>query len=106
MGRVGSDARLINLIWSEELLAEAKRVLIDYKPLPEAVGERWVGYMRESFPEGRVDIKTVDPGIDLSAMTRDPDDEHVCALALAGGASYLFTLSLHVRSRLSARLAW
>lgn len=102
MGRVGSDARLINLVWSEELLAEAKRVLIENKPVPEHVADRWVGYMRENFPDGCVDIKLVDPSIDLSAMTKDPDDEHVCALALAGAASYLFTFD---RGYLRAALA-
>ena len=71
------------------LLAEAKRALIERKPLTAAVADRWVGYLRQSFPDGRVEIIARPPGVDLSAMTADPDDEHVCALAVAGRADLL-----------------
>jgi predicted nucleic acid-binding protein len=37
----------------------------------------------------RVDLATV--SIDAAAMSSDPADAHVCALALGGDAGYLFT---------------
>lgn len=91
MGRVAREARLLDLIWSEQLLAEAKRVLIEAKPASEPIAERWVSYLRGAFPDGHIDITSVADDIDLSAMTSDPDDEHVCALALAGDAQLLVT---------------
>lgn len=89
LGRVAGSLRLLDLIWSDELLAEAERVLIERKPLtPEQAG-RWVGYLREAFPGGRVDLATV--SVDAAAMSSDPADAHVCALAVGGNASYLFS---------------
>ena len=69
MGRVAAQSRLIDLIWSDDLLDEAKRVLIDYKPLDPVIAERWVGYMRNSFPDGRIDISTIGDEINLEEMT-------------------------------------
>lgn len=51
-----AQARLFDLVWSDELLGETKRVLIERKPTSEAVAERWVSYLRDAFPDGRVDI--------------------------------------------------
>lgn len=91
IGRVAREARLFDLIWSDELLAEAKRVLIETKPMSEPVAERWVSYMRDAFPDGRTDIADTVKTTDLSRLTRDPNDQHVCALALAGEAQLLIT---------------
>ena len=90
-GRVSAEARLLDLIWSEPLLAEAERVLIERKPVPPQVAARWVGYLRQAFPGGEVDISGLDPVIDLTTLTSDPDDHHVCALAIVGEADCLFT---------------
>lgn len=103
MGRVAADARLLDLIWSDELLDEAARVLRENKPLEPAVAERWVGYMRDSFPAGRVDIAGLGSGVDLTSLTKDPGDHHVCALAVAGGARYLFTFDRGYCVRVSLR---
>lgn len=90
-GRLAREARLFDLIWSDELLNEAKRTLIERKPTTDAIAERWVGYLREAFPDGHTDINALPEGIDLATMTADPDDQHVCALALAGKAQLLIT---------------
>jgi predicted nucleic acid-binding protein len=82
---------VLSLIWSDELLNEAQRVLVDRKPLPSPSAERWVSYLRTAFPDGRVDIATRAVRADLSSFTNDADDEHVCALALAGEATLLLT---------------
>jgi predicted nucleic acid-binding protein len=84
-------ARLLTLIWSDQLLAEAKRVLTERKPLTEPVADRWVGYLRDSFPDGRTDLAALPAGLDVSGLTSDPADEHVAALAIVGGARYLLT---------------
>jgi hypothetical protein len=85
-GRLALDAQLFAILWSDELLAETKRVLIERKPVDEPVAERWVRYLRDAFPEGRVTPPDEHP-VDLATVTSDPDDEHVCALALASAPS-------------------
>ena len=91
LGRLASELRLMNLIWSDELLTEAARVLTERKPMTAAVAARWVNYMRVAFPNGKIEITAVDPDIRLDAMTIDVDDWHVCALAVAGRANLLIT---------------
>jgi predicted nucleic acid-binding protein len=91
LGRLALQQRLLTLIWSDELLAEAERVLTARKPLPAAVAAQWVGYLREAFPEERVDLGAAGAGVDLGSLTSDQDDEHVCALALTGDAELLLT---------------
>jgi predicted nucleic acid-binding protein len=85
MGRLASGARLFDLIWSEELLDETKRSLIERKKLSAEAAEAWVEHMRREFPDGRVDPSAIPDDLDLAALTRDPDDAHVCALAIVGG---------------------
>lgn len=89
-GRLAIDAGLFAIAWSDELLAETKRVLIERKPVSEPVAERWVSYLRDAFPEGRVTLPDQQP-VDLTTLTSDPDDEHVCALALATAPVTLVT---------------
>jgi predicted nucleic acid-binding protein len=91
LGRLALQQRLLTLIWSDELLAEAERVLAARKPLPTAAAAQWVGYLREAFPQERVDLDTLEAGIDLGSLTSDPDDQHICALAVAGGAELALT---------------
>jgi predicted nucleic acid-binding protein len=91
MGRIAQRLRLIDLVWSAELLDEAKLALIERKGLGDDVARRWVDYLPRSFPAGRVDIAEALASGDLGSMTRDPGDHHVCALAIASGADYLLT---------------
>jgi hypothetical protein len=83
LGRVASELRLLTLIWSDELLAEATRVLIQRKPMPDVAARRWAGYLREAFPAERVDLSTVSPSsrsigspwiltIDMCVLSRWP----------------------------------
>ena len=94
MGRLAGSVRLFDLIWSEELLDEVKSSLIERKGLSVEVAEAWVGHMRREFPDGSVDLSAVPDDLDLTSLTRDLDDVHVCALAIAGNADYLFTFIL------------
>jgi predicted nucleic acid-binding protein len=90
-GRLALQLRRFGLLWSDELLAEAKRKLIEEKALSSAVAERWVGLLAENFPVGRVEIADALDRLDFTALTADPGDHHVCALAVAGNADYLIT---------------
>ncbi len=91
MGRVAKRLGLLDLVWSEELLAEAKRSLVGKKGLSEKAAGRWIGYLPQNFPDGEQDLARAAPSVDLSGLTDDPDDHHVCRLAIASGAVYLFT---------------
>ena len=102
MGRVATIGRFITLVWSDELIAEARDSLITRKGLAPEVAERWVGHLPSEFPEGRIDIGATRQRVDLSELTKDPHDEHVCALAVAARPATLFT---HDRGYLREPLA-
>jgi predicted nucleic acid-binding protein len=91
IGRLAHQERLLTLVWSEELLDEAKRILLERKPVPEEAAERWVDYMRQAFPDQRIDINHLPGDLDLNTLTTDPGDHHICALAIAGHADLLLT---------------
>ncbi len=91
MGRVARRLELLDLVWSKELLAEARRSLIEKKGLSEDAAARWVGYLPQNFPDGEADLTGAASSVDLSTLTDDPDDHHICRLAIASGAAYLFT---------------
>jgi predicted nucleic acid-binding protein len=91
LGRIATQLDLLTLIWSDELIAEIERVLVERKPMSLEAAQQWSGYLRLAFPNERVDLAQWPSGIDLTALTRDPGDEHVCALAIAGQADLLLT---------------
>ena len=91
MGRVAKGLELLDLVWSEELLAETRRSLVEKKGLSEDAAARWVSYLPQNFPDGETDLTSATASVDLSALTDDPDDHHVCRLAIASDAAYLFT---------------
>lgn len=91
IGRLAVGPRLFDLMWSDQLLEEARSALVSKKGIPEDAAEAWVGHLRREFPYGRVDPVVVPDGLDLAALTRDPGDLHVCALAITGDAELLFT---------------
>jgi predicted nucleic acid-binding protein len=91
MGRVAGRLRLLDLFWSDELLAEARKSLVEKKGLASDVAQRWVDYLPQNFPAGQTKVDEALSTIDLSSLTSDPGDHHVCALALASSADYLFT---------------
>ena len=91
LGRTARRLRLLDLFWSEELLAEATNSLVEKKGLSKDVAQRWVDHLPENFPAGHTRIDAALNTIDLSGLTSDPDDHHVCALVIASNADYLFT---------------
>lgn len=91
MGRLARGLRLLDLFWSEELLTEAKNALVEKKGLPNDVARRWVDYLPQNFPAGHTKIDKALSTTALSSLTSDTGDHHVCALAIASNADYLFT---------------
>ncbi len=91
LGRLALEARLLDIVYSDELLAETKRVLMRDKPVGEPIAERWISYLRDAFPNGATSITNIPAAVDLASLTSDPDDEHVCALAIAAEANLLIT---------------
>jgi hypothetical protein len=78
MGRVAKGLELLDLVWSEELLAETRRSLVEKKGLSEDAAARWAGYLPQNFPDGEQDPADLSAGVDLDILTDDPDDHHVC----------------------------
>ena len=91
LGRAATTGDLLAFLWSDELVAETIRVLMEQKGLDREHAELWVGLMTDAFPAGRVDISLIPSGLDLLTLTSDKDDEYICALAVAGGADYILT---------------
>jgi len=91
LGRAANTGGLLKLIWSEELIRETTRVLVEDKGLDRDRAEVWAGLMAKAFPAGRVDISQISSDVDLSTLTNDEDDQHICALTVAGGADYILT---------------
>ncbi len=91
LGRAATTGDLLEFLWSEELVQETIRVLMEEKNLDREHAEMWVGLMTDAFPAGRVDISKIPSDLDLSALTSDEDDQHICALAVVGEADYIFT---------------
>ena len=50
MGRVARTGRFITLVWSDEVIAEARHSLITHKGLASEAAERWVGHLPSEFP--------------------------------------------------------
>jgi hypothetical protein len=71
IGRLAYQERLLTLIWSDELLSEAERTLVTDKPVPQQVAERWVNYMRQAFPDQRVETEHLPADLDLTTLTTD-----------------------------------
>jgi hypothetical protein len=58
MGRVADDLGLLNLVWSRELLAEAKQALMERKGLAADAAQRWVAISPRTSPTARRTSKT------------------------------------------------
>jgi predicted nucleic acid-binding protein len=101
-GRLASELQLLTLIWSDQLLDEASAALVERKPTTPEVASRWVGYLRDAFPDGRVELSPAS-GSEFAKMTNDVGDQHVCELAVVGGAQLLVTFDRsYLREGLSA----
>lgn len=78
------------IYWSEQILEEARRSLVETGATTEEQAERLMATMRRAFPEATV--RGHEPLVD--AMPNDPKDRHVAAAAIKAGAQLIVTLNL------------
>jgi len=81
------------MLWTEDLLAELTRVLVDYKGLPSANAERFCSQIRETFPDGEILRSRYEVRI-TQQVGPDANDHPHSAAAAAGGATVLLTANV------------
>lgn len=85
-----AEAGLFRPYWSEQILSEMRRNLIQRGMTDEARAKRLVEVMQHVFPEAM--IRGYDPLI--PRMTNDPKDRHVLAVAVFAKAEIIVTNNL------------
>ncbi|HYO30534.1 MAG TPA: PIN domain-containing protein [Thermomicrobiales bacterium] len=85
-----ADADLYRLLWSEDILDEVRRNLVENGLTDDQRALSRVSQMRRTFPQASV---TGYSGI-VESMTNDPKDRHVLAAAVTAGAQVIVTSNL------------
>ena len=85
-----AELGVFELLWSDHLLAEVERVLVDYKGLTVERAAYFCECIRQAFPEGRVPADAYLPLV-ASRMGPDPDDHLHSAAAVAGSATVVLS---------------
>jgi predicted nucleic acid-binding protein len=86
-----AERELYVLAWSERILDEVSRNLVEDGRADAATAARLQAAMRSAFPEASVDagaIAAIEP-----AMTNDPGDRHVLATAVVADAEGIVTFN-------------
>lgn len=78
------------LYWSEQIIEEARRNLLDRGVIDAAQAESLFAAMQGAFPEA--EVLGHEPLI--AAMPNDPKDRHVAATAVKAGAQVIVTFNL------------
>jgi len=78
------DISVHDVLWSEDLLEEVQRVLVDRKGLPQTNASYFCDCIRSAFPEGQIDRHTYAHLISTRTGP-DPDDHPHAAAAIAVG---------------------
>lgn len=85
-----AEAELFQPRWSEPILQETERALVEKLGRPAEMVARRLDAMREAFPEASVHgFESLESG-----LTCDPKDRHVLAAAIASGATAIVTANL------------
>lgn len=84
------DIGLHEVLWSEDLLAEIERVLIEHKGLTAAQAAYFCDCIRMAFPEGEIERADYADLVETRSGP-DPDDHVHSAAAVAGKATILLT---------------
>lgn len=85
-----AELGMFELLWSDHLLAEVERVLVEYKGLAAERAAYFCECIRQAFPEGRVAPEVYLP-LAESRAGPDPDDHMHSAAAVAGGATVVLS---------------
>lgn len=85
-----ADKGLYRPLWSDEILDETERNLIQHLGLEYDKAATRLGYMRRAFPDATV------KGYEglVAAMTNDPKDRHVLAAAVRANTGLIVTANL------------
>lgn len=86
------DVALHVIVWSEDLLAEVERVLVDDKGLTPAQAAYFCDCIRDAFPDGEIKRKDYEHLIDT--MTGKDTGDHAHAAAARVGATLLLTFNV------------
>lgn len=86
-----AERELYVLAWSERILDEVSRNLIEDGRTDAATAARLQAAMRSAFPEALVDADAI--AATEPAMTNDPGDRHVLAAAVVAGAEGIVTFN-------------
>ncbi|WP_010524799.1 putative toxin-antitoxin system toxin component, PIN family [Nesterenkonia sp. F] len=84
-----ADARHFRILWSQEILAEVERNLIEQLGLTPEQARRRVSTMHDHFPDALVE----DYSNLIPAMTNDEKDRHVLAAAVRANAELIVTFN-------------
>lgn len=85
-----AEIGVFELLWSDHLLVEVERVLVEYKGLSRDRASYFCDCIRTTFPDGRVAADSYERLIN-SRQGPDPDDHPHSAAAVAGGARVLLS---------------
>lgn len=85
-----AELGMFELLWSDHLLAEVERVLVEYKGLAAERAAYFCECIRRAFPDGRVAPEEYLPLVE-SRTGPDPDDHVHSAAAVAGGATVVLS---------------
>lgn len=90
--RCAEDPAFFRALWSEQILEEVKRTLLQKFGYTAAQVEYRLHMMREAFPEASISV----PPALLGAVPKIPDeaDKHVVAAAIHEGAQVIVTSNL------------
>jgi predicted nucleic acid-binding protein len=85
-----AELGMFELVWSDHLLAEVERVLVEYKGLPVDRARYFCDCIRDAFPSGRIPPERYLPLVG-SRTGPDPDDHVHSAAAIAGRANVILS---------------
>lgn len=85
-----ADAEMNEPLWSEDILTEVERNLVEKSGVTPEKAARRIGRMQSAFPNASVESYQ---GL-IPAMTTHPKDRHVAAAAVGGGAALIVTANV------------
>ena len=85
-----AEAGMFDLVWSDHLLAEVERVLVERKGLAREAASYFCDCVRGAFPDGRVAPDLYLPLV-ASRTGPDPNDHEHSAAAVAGRATVVLS---------------